>query len=137
MFNRFVEVGRVIRINYGPDSGKLAIIVEVFDHNRVIIDGPTTGVARQALAIRRLSLTGLKVTIPRGAGSKVVRKVVEKEDVISKWKETTTAKKIASHEARKSMCDFDRFKEMVLNKKKRAIIRKEFSKLKESTPISQ
>lgn len=136
MFNRFVEVGRVIRINYGPDCGKLAIIVEVFDHNRVIIDGPTTGVARQALSIKRLSLTGLKVTIPRGAGSKVLTKVIAKENILAKWNECGTAKKIAAHEARQSMTDFDRFKEMVLNKKKRAIIRKEYNKLKEATPIA-
>ena len=29
VFRRFVEVGRVIVINYGPLTGKLAVIVDV------------------------------------------------------------------------------------------------------------
>lgn len=32
---RFVEVGRVAYISYGPDAGKLAVIVDVIDQNRV------------------------------------------------------------------------------------------------------
>lgn len=34
-FKRFVEVGRVVLVNDGPDAGKLATIVEIIDHNRV------------------------------------------------------------------------------------------------------
>ncbi|KAF9405525.1 hypothetical protein BGZ94_003488, partial [Podila epigama] len=33
-FQRVVEIGRVVMINYGPDAGKLAVIVDVIDHNR-------------------------------------------------------------------------------------------------------
>ena len=34
-YSRFVEVGRVAMINYGPDYGKLCVIMDVLDHNRV------------------------------------------------------------------------------------------------------
>lgn len=34
-FRRFVEVGRVVRLNSGPSTGNLAVIVEIIDHNRV------------------------------------------------------------------------------------------------------
>ena len=34
-FTRFVEVGRVVLINYGPDAGKLATIIDVVDAKRV------------------------------------------------------------------------------------------------------
>jgi large subunit ribosomal protein L14e len=34
-FTRFVEVGRVVLINYGPDAGKLATIIEIVDGKRV------------------------------------------------------------------------------------------------------
>ena len=37
-FKRFVEVGRVVLVNEGPSAGKLAVIVEIIDHNRVRID---------------------------------------------------------------------------------------------------
>lgn len=34
-FTRFVEVGRVALINYGPDAGKLCVILEIVDQKRV------------------------------------------------------------------------------------------------------
>ena len=35
MFTRFVEVGRIAYINYGPDFGKLCTIVDIVDGRRV------------------------------------------------------------------------------------------------------
>jgi len=35
LFSRFIELGRVVLIQYGPDAGKLATIVDVVDQNRV------------------------------------------------------------------------------------------------------
>jgi len=35
VYKRFVEVGRQVLITYGPDAGKLAIILDVVDQNRV------------------------------------------------------------------------------------------------------
>lgn len=34
-FKRFVEVGRVVLINQGEFAGKLAVVVEIIDHNKV------------------------------------------------------------------------------------------------------
>lgn len=62
VFTRFVEVGRVAYINYGPDFGKLCTIVDIIDGKRVfvhqvcsndqvLIDGPTTGVKRQQISV--------------------------------------------------------------------------------------
>lgn len=35
LFTRFVEIGRVVLVNYGPDYGKLATIIDVVDGNKV------------------------------------------------------------------------------------------------------
>jgi len=35
VYTKFVEVGRVVVINYGADASKIATIVEIVDHNRV------------------------------------------------------------------------------------------------------
>jgi hypothetical protein len=37
-FKRFVEIGRVALVNYGKDYGRLVVIVDVVDQNRVIND---------------------------------------------------------------------------------------------------
>ena len=34
-FKRYVEIGRVALVNYGPDYGRLVVIVDVIDQNRV------------------------------------------------------------------------------------------------------
>ena len=37
-YSRFVEIGRVAYIAYGPDAGKLVAIVDVIDQSRVSVD---------------------------------------------------------------------------------------------------
>ena len=36
-FQRYVEVGRVVLINYGKEYGKLYVITDIVDQNRVSI----------------------------------------------------------------------------------------------------
>jgi ribosomal protein L14E/L6E/L27E len=35
LYSRFVQLGRVVLLSYGPDSGKLAVILDIVDSNRV------------------------------------------------------------------------------------------------------
>jgi large subunit ribosomal protein L14e len=100
-------VGRVVLL----DTGKLAVIVEIVDHNRALIDGPTTGVARQAFPYRRLTLTPLVVSgLPRGAGQKTVKKYLEKSNVLADWEKSAWAAKIQTRQTRAGLSDLDRFK---------------------------
>merc|ERR1712080_590924 len=73
-FKRYVEVGRVVLLNDGPSAGKLATIVEIIDHNRALIDGPSTGVPRQPFTYRRLVLTPYVLKkLPRSRPSRSCR----------------------------------------------------------------
>ena len=56
-------------VNYGEDFGKVVVILDMADVNRVLIEGPTSGFPRVLYPIRRLTLTRLLVPIPRGARS--------------------------------------------------------------------
>lgn len=38
-YTKFVEVGRVVRVNFGAEAGKLATIVDILNDKRVLIDG--------------------------------------------------------------------------------------------------
>ncbi|KIJ91916.1 hypothetical protein K443DRAFT_466897 [Laccaria amethystina LaAM-08-1] len=70
-FKPFVEIGRVALFKSGPFPGKIAVIVEIIDHSRAIIDGSTTGVPRQSYPYKHLTLTPLKLSgLPRGDGTK-------------------------------------------------------------------
>ena len=71
-FVRFVEIGRVCLITYGPDIGKLCTIVNVIDNNRVLVDGPEelTGCHRHAINLKRVQLTDIKVGIKLNCSKK-------------------------------------------------------------------
>ncbi|KAF9309554.1 hypothetical protein BG003_009620 [Podila horticola] len=121
-FQRVVEIGRVVMVNFGPDAGKLAVIVDIIDHNRALVEGPTTGIARGAYAFRRLTLTPLVVKVPRNAGQAVLKAAIEKQDLAGSWAKTSWAKKIASRAQRAANTDFDRFKLQKYKKQRRAIV---------------
>jgi large subunit ribosomal protein L14e len=101
-FKRFVEVGRVVLVNDGPSAGKLAVIAEIIDHNRALIDGPTTSVPRQAFPYRHLILTPYTIAkLPRAAGTGAVKKAFEKSGVAEKWAASAWSKKLAARQVRK------------------------------------
>ncbi|KAG9355721.1 hypothetical protein JZ751_000559 [Albula glossodonta] len=102
VFKRYVEIGRVAYVSFGPHAGKLVAIVDVIDQNRALVDGPCTGVKRQSM--------------PFNARQKFVRRAWEKAQVNEKWAETSWAKKIEARQKRAKMSDFDRFKVMKAKK---------------------
>ncbi|KAF1798787.1 ribosomal protein L14-domain-containing protein [Mucor lusitanicus] len=119
-FKRQVEVGRVVLINYGADAGKLAVIIDIVDHNRALIDGPTTGVTRQAFPFRRMVLTPLVLKdLPRAIGQSALKKALEKNETVEKWAKTAWAKKLEQRKVRANLTDFDRFKLAKLKNQRR------------------
>ena len=99
---------------------------------QALIDGPVTltGVPRQTIPFRNLSLTSIKLEIPRAIRSGTLAKAFTKADVLGQWQKTTWARKLARHATRSALGDFDRFKLMLLRKKKSMLINKEFGKLR-------
>ena len=92
---------------------------------QAIIDGPTTGVPRQAFPYRHLTLTPFKLSkLPRAAGSGVVRKQVEAEGIVEKWNKSSWAQKRAAVEKRRSLSDFERFAVMLAKKARADRVRK-------------
>ena len=116
MFRNFVQPGRVVYVNFGKDFGKVAVIVEIVDSNRVLLDGPTTNFPRTIYPLKRLGLTSIKLAILKGARTGTVKAAAEKINLKQKWENTPIAKKIALRAKRASLTDFDRFKVMISRK---------------------
>ncbi|KAL5353347.1 hypothetical protein ACLOAV_001383 [Pseudogymnoascus australis] len=132
---RLVEVGRIVLIDGGSQDGKLATIVEIIDHKRVLIDGPSTdtktAVPRQSIALARLILTPLVLEkLPRGSRTGTVKAAWEKAGIEAKWQESAWAKKRAQKERRRALTDFERFKVLRLRKQARFEVRKSLAKVK-------
>ncbi|KAG5795105.1 hypothetical protein H9Q69_005854 [Fusarium xylarioides] len=131
---RLVEVGRVVVINGDhPFAGRLATIVEIIDHKRILVDGPSANaslaVPRQAVPLSKVLLSSLIVEgLNRGSRTGVVRKLWEKSEIDSKWEQTNWAKKRDQMERRKGLTDFERFQVLRLKKQRRFEERKALAK---------
>ena len=116
-------------INYGPLSGKLAVIVDILNTTRVLIHGPKEGVRRQEISLKRLSLTDFKLDIQRGIHKDALVKAIEDYKLDDKFKESPYSKKVERRNKRANLTDFDRFKVMRL-RQKRAVLRHKAVKTK-------
>jgi large subunit ribosomal protein L14e len=128
-FHRYVEVGRIVLINYGPEKGKLAAIIDIVDQNKCLIDGPCSGVTRQVIALTRVALTDFTIKIQRSARQKTILKAWAEGEIDAKWAATSWAKKLSSRTKRANLNDFDRFKVMVAKKQKTEIINKKLASM--------
>ena len=81
------------------------------------MDGPCSGVSRQAMSFNKLWLTDFKLRISRSAREKQLRKVYEEADITNKWEQTAWARRIARKARRSQLTDFDRFKLKVLRQR--------------------
>lgn len=95
---------------------------------QVLIDGPETGVPRQAINLGQVVLTPLSFSLPRGARTSTISKKWTASGVTEKWNATSWAKKIAQRERRSTLSDFERFQVMVLRKQKRYAVKKAVAK---------
>ena len=127
---RLVEAGRLCLVNYGPLTGKLCIIVNVVSSKMVLVDGPTTGVSRHLMPIKRLSITNIKCDIMPGAMVTALKKAIEAAGVAKKWGESSWAKGLAKKSAKAAMGDFDRFTLMVARKTRARAVNKALKGMK-------
>jgi large subunit ribosomal protein L14e len=133
IYNKFVEVGRVVFIAKGKDQGKLAVLVNIIDGNRVLVDGPSTGVVRGVRNFKDLHLTKYKVPIRLGQRTKGVQEAFEKAGINEQWKNSLWAKKLEKRHIRSNLTDFERFKVLRAKQLRNRIIRTELGKLRNAT----
>ena len=121
IFNKFVEVGRVCRVNYGPQEGKLCVVADIVNLNRVVVDSDE--LERQVIPIRRLTLTNHKLPIRWGSRTGVIRKHIAKSKIKETFAKSALGQKLAKLKRRNELNDFERFKVMLLKKKLARIVR--------------
>ena len=105
-----LEAGRIAYVNFGEDHGKLVVIVDIADQNRVLVDGDDF--QRVLYPLKSLTLTKLVVPIQRGARTGTLKQAAEAFGLDEKWSETTTSKNKEKSEENSNLSDFERFKAM-------------------------
>ncbi|EYC24603.1 hypothetical protein Y032_0013g1999 [Ancylostoma ceylanicum] len=132
VFKRLVQIGRVVFIAKGKDAGKIATVVDVVDGNRVLIDGPSTGVIRSVRNLKDLQLTKFVVKIRVGQRTKGVKEAFDAAKINEQFKKTLWAKKIAQKAVRAKLTDYERFKLMKAKQMRNRLVRVEFAKLRKA-----
>merc|ERR1712072_650267 len=100
-----LQIGSIVRVNYGEDLNKLATVVDIIDSGRLLVEGPET-------------LTGLGVGITRNARQKQLNKAWKDAGIQEKWDKSAYSKTLKRRATRASLNDFDRFKVMLARKSK-------------------
>ena len=109
VYSLFVEIGRVVLLNYGPHVGTLAVIIDILDQNRVLVSNPDS-FPRQQLNLKRVTLTNLKVNVTRNVLEKELAVAYKEAKVDETFAETKVAKKMKSAQEKANLNDFERFK---------------------------
>ena len=130
VFKRFIEIGRVIIVNYGPFSGKLAVIVDILTTTKILIQGLKGGIKRQEISLRRVTLTDYKIDIKRGETAAKVYKALDDYKLQDKFKKSIIYKKNELRKKRATLSDFDRFKVMRLRQKRSVLRHKAINSIK-------
>eukprot|EP01091_Cochliopodium_minus_P004301 TRINITY_DN1419_c1_g1_i1.p1 TRINITY_DN1419_c1_g1~~TRINITY_DN1419_c1_g1_i1.p1 ORF type:complete len:378 (-),score=120.87 TRINITY_DN1419_c1_g1_i1:68-1201(-) len=123
LFTRFVEIGRVVLITYGEYDGKIAAILDVVDANSVVVAGPTSGVPRHVISLKRVQLTDIIVPFRRNPRASTLAKAWNTTRVQEQWENSSWGKKLDSRKRKAEMNDFDRFKAMVAHQQTAKLIR--------------
>ena len=127
-YTQFVEVGRAALVTFGPLADKLAVVVDIIDDKRVMIDLVNSTEPRQVIPTKRLRLTDFVVKIERGAAPEAVAQAVQADKLFDKWSETAWAKRIQASHAKLQLNDFQRFKYAKLHAQRAKLIREKLAK---------
>ncbi|EAX97041.1 ribosomal protein L14, putative [Trichomonas vaginalis G3] len=124
-FKQFVEIGRVALINFGELVDKLAIIVDIVDDKRVLIDVLEFDAPRQTIPIQRLKLTDYVAKIQRNAAPEAAKAAAK--DLVKQFYESAWGKQVIARKNKAQMNDFQRFKYAQLEAKRDALVAKELN----------
>ena len=94
------------------------VIVDILDSNRVLVDGPSCGINRLVMNVKRIALTKMTIDIERGASKQDVASKYKEADIDGKFAASGWGKKLDRKKKRANLDDFGRFKVMVARMKK-------------------
>jgi large subunit ribosomal protein L14e len=124
-----LSLGRVVYINFGQLAGKIAVVVDIVNGTRVVIDGPGLGVERQMISNKRLTLTRFRIPgVGKAEKQSSLQKKITDFKLTERFNATGLGKRIQKQKRRLELTDFERFKVMTLKKKLGKLVRTHVNK---------
>jgi len=137
MTKDFVQIGRVAIINSGPEKGKFAVIANVIDHKRVLIDSPQTvgdkytELKRQSYSTRHLRLMKYRLAMRPDETHKVISGLWAKNNITSRLLSSKFMIRKLKQEKKESLNDFERFKLYKLKKRTNRVLHQKVRALRD------
>ncbi len=125
--NLLVEVGRAATPNAGVNKGKLVVIVDILDANRVLVEG--VNIPRQIACTGDIQLVAAVAAITRDSTTEEVVKAINSTELQTALLNTASVKIAQKQQKRQSLNDFDRVKVQILKKKKNSLLREKLNAL--------
>lgn len=124
-----VNLGRAVLVNFGSMSGRLAVIVDIINSTKVVIDGPGLGVARQVISNKRLTLTKFSLpAVEPATSSKDLGAKIAEFKLVERFEKTGLGQKIKKQDRRAKLTDFERFKVYSLKRQLGRAVRTQVNK---------
>merc|ERR1712142_185319 len=123
VYEQFVQIGGIVFL---PASKKPAVIVNVIDLNRLLVDDGNCN--RKTVNLKNIKLTDLSIKINHGARPGTVKKAWAAADIDVKWAATDISTGLVRQAKRAAMRDFDRYKLMRLKQERSRIVKRELGK---------
>jgi len=133
----FVQIGRVAIINSGPEKGKFAVIANVIDHKRVLIDAPQaaedkyTALKRQAYSTRHLRLMKYRLAMRPDETHKVISDLWSKHKITPRLLASKFMIRKLKQEKKESLTDFERFKLYKLKQRTNRVVKQKVRALRD------
>lgn len=124
-----LELGRAVYITFGPLAGKLAVVVDIVNGTKVVVDGPGLGVSRQVISTRRLELTKFRLpAYAKGTPQQALAKSIADFGLQRRFDAVGVGKRIAKQTRREALTDFERFRVHVLKRQLGKAVRQHVNK---------
>ncbi|MEL6702563.1 MAG: hypothetical protein AAFO58_12930 [Pseudomonadota bacterium] len=126
-----LEVGRVVLFNFGPYSGRLAVVLNMVSATRILVSGPGLGVPKTLTNARRLRLTKFRLaSVTSEEKEKSLTEKIAAAKVQEVFDATALGTKLKNQKIRRGLSDFQRFKAQQLRVKMNKLIRQHVNKNK-------
>ena len=133
----YVRVGRLVRIRRGPRENKVAVITDIIDSNRVLVENPEDKkMWRHVQNIKNIEPTKFVTPLARNAKTVAVKSAMESKSILAKWSKTGASKKIEAAKAIAASTDFERYQLRVAKRSRAHWARKIFDENDKKTPVS-
>ena len=133
----YIKAGRLVRILRGPRSNKVAVIKDIIDANRVLVENPEDkSVWTHVQNMKNIEPLKFSVPITRGASTKQIAAALAEKKVLAKWSATKKAKAISAEQALENSTDFERYQLRVAKRSRAHWARKLFDEADSKKPVS-